>query len=226
MTLPLVIHPKNRARMFVVGALVIFCTYMIPNHFHYFKPQLLPLSRLDLAIPLVPWTVFIYTSEYVFFLLSYILLSNDLNRNRYLWTFIAICICSMFIFGLFPTTFPRDLYPIPKDTAPFVAKYFANLRLSDDPSNSFPSQHVCCCYLTAFAFLPRSEARWKLYAALFWATAVAVSTLTTKQHYLIDVIAGLTMAGIASYFFYVKVDYVAPVEFRRRAREVFSRVYR
>ena len=71
MTLPLFIHKNNRVLMAMFCGVSFFFGYSIPNHHHLYPPQLLHLTALDRAIPLMPWTILIYTSEYWLFISAY-----------------------------------------------------------------------------------------------------------------------------------------------------------
>lgn len=213
MTLPLLINKRNRIFIGFLWAAVFVTGYLIPNHFHLSEPKLLPMTWIDLVTPFEPWTVLVYTSEYYMFVLGYLLLSSDYNRDRYMWAFFGVTVISAVVFVFYPTTFPRADYPIPPDTHWFVYRVFSNLRSVDTPSNAFPSMHVCCCYLTVFAFLPREESRWKFWWFLAWTTAVAVSTLTTKQHYLADLIAGLVEAVVGYWIFFKWTRYVPVTDY-------------
>jgi membrane-associated phospholipid phosphatase len=53
---------------------------------------------------------------------------------------------------------------------------------------------VAASYLAAFAVFSydRRHSPW----LLVWATAIFASTLTTKQHYLVDGLAGLALAAM------------------------------
>jgi membrane-associated phospholipid phosphatase len=59
--------------------------------------------------------------------------------------------------------------------------------------NYLPSLHVAFAFTAAAAFAPRAG---RIGAALLflWASAVAASTLLTRQHFVIDVIAGIVLA--------------------------------
>lgn len=65
----------------------------------------------------------------------------------------------------------------------------------DQPNNALPSSHVYLTLLCGLLWM-----RWKPRGRLLWLTGVLVislSTLFTKQHYLLDVISGAALAGLA-----------------------------
>jgi membrane-associated phospholipid phosphatase len=114
-------------------------------------------------------------------------------------------IVSAFIFVIFPTTYPRELYPLPADLDLLTYSVFFRLRETDTPANCCPSLHVSSVYLSSLLFL---HDRKRMFPFFFtWGTAIAVSTLTTKQHYFIDVITGLIMAAFAHWIFHRIVQY-------------------
>ena len=223
MTLPLFIHQSNRLAMALLLTFVFFLGYTIPNHFHLFEPQLLPLTKWDEAIPLVPWTIFAYLSEYVLFVSAYFLFKDELNRNRYAWAYFGVLMVGAFFFVFYPTTYPRVDYPLPADLNPITYIAFTSLRAIDNPSNCFPSMHVACCYLTAFAFLPNSESRKRFWIYFIWATVIAISTLPTKQHYIVDVVGGLALAILGYWVFFKKTRYIAMPEYVVRFRAISRR---
>jgi len=219
-TLPLFITESNRIRMAFFCGLAFLFGYSIPNHFHYFIPQQLPLTEYDRAVPFLPWTIFVYTSEYVFFATAYFMLSDEVNRNRYIWSYFGVLLVGSIFFFFYPTTYPRGDYPLPTDIHPLTFAVFNWLRSVDDPSNCFPSMHVTCCFITAFSFLPETERRWKFWLYFIWAIAIAASTLPTKQHYLADVIGGGILSVVGYWVFFKKVKYIPVAEYSQRVRHV------
>ncbi|MBI3555926.1 MAG: phosphatase PAP2 family protein, partial [Deltaproteobacteria bacterium] len=131
-----------------------------------------------------------------------------LTRNKYIWSYFGVLFFGALFFVFFPTTYPRGDYPLPGDIHPLVYRIFQAVREADDPSNCFPSMHVTCCFLTAFAFLPKSESRTNFWIYFVWSTLIAMSTLPTKQHYLIDVVGGLALSISGYWVFFRKVKYV------------------
>jgi membrane-associated phospholipid phosphatase len=95
-----------------------------------------------------------------------------------------------------PTTYPRELFPIPADAGPLSALLLTALRTFDTPSSCLPSLHVAISVVSALLVF-RERPRLSL-ALLAWAAAIAVSTLTTKQHYAVDVVSGAALAVVAT----------------------------
>lgn len=71
----------------------------------------------------------------------------------------------------------------------------------DPPYNCFRSLHVAYSFLAALTSY--RVHRGLGLAALLWAALIGISTLYTKQHYAVDVIAGVVMA-YASYAVFLR----------------------
>lgn len=215
-TLPIFLTWGNRWIVGGIWTVIAVFLYLSTNHYPIFTPRLLPMTSLDEAIPFIPQTIFIYLSEYPLFISVYLLAKELRNLNKYLYSFLFLQVVSVTIFLLFPTTYPRDLFPLPDTLDRFSHYAFSSLRETDTPNSCLPSLHVSSCYLSAFVFL--DEQKKKFWTFFIWATLVGVSTLTTKQHYIIDVIAGLGMAMIAYWLFHKRVNYVAWEEYKAGSR--------
>lgn len=189
------------AALFAVAAFM----YYVTNHHPIFPPRELPMFAVDRAIPFVPWTVLIYVSEYFFFTVVYLVVRDMENLNKYLYSFFFTQGLSCLIFFLWPTIFPRDLFPLPADTGPIVNFVFRTLRAGDAATNCFPSLHVSTVYLSAYIF--RDEQREKFPFFFAWATLIALSTLPTKQHYFVDIVAGFALSVFAYMAFHRWIPY-------------------
>jgi membrane-associated phospholipid phosphatase len=81
----------------------------------------------------------------------------------------------------------------------FAAWGLRFLYTADPVYNCFPSLHVAHSFVSALACY---RVHRKLgVAGAVCATLVAVSTLFAKQHYLLDVLAGVGLAGVAYVLF-------------------------
>ncbi|MBY0471248.1 phosphatase PAP2 family protein [bacterium] len=203
--LPLFLTERNK---YVLGALTFLVAvpmYLLANHYPIFTPQQLPLWKWDKMIPFIPETVFVYVSEYILFVAAYLFSRDMENMNKYIYSFLGLQTISVIIFWVWPTTYPRDLFPLPDNLDWLTFTVFSNLRTVDAPTNCCPSLHVSSVYLSSFIFLDEQKGRFLFF--FLWATAVAISTLTTKQHYIVDVIAGLGLAVLSYYIFHKLIPY-------------------
>ena len=151
-------------------------------------------TALDRAIPLIPWTVCIYFGCYAFWALHYCLCAAVPLRARRFFTadFIAKGVCFVFFVGL-PTTMAR---PAVQGLNVWESLVRA-LYILDAPVNLFPSIHCLnswLCWASA-RDIPAFSHGYKAFA-LCAAVAVCVSTLTLRQHVLLDVAGGILLAEV------------------------------
>ena len=152
----------------------------------------------ELAIPFIPETVLIYMSIYLLFLAAPFVLRR---REEFLALSIAlnaIILIAGICFMLVPA---EPAFAPPKSFGAFPGLFrFADwLNLT---TNLFPSLHVALTVGCVAAFATRAGKIGQ--AALWtWAAATAASTLLTHQHHVVDVVAGLALAGAAFKFIYV-----------------------
>jgi len=68
--------------------------------------------------------------------------------------------------------------------------------------NTCPSSHVAFAWLMFLAAGSTQWARkepWLIGTSLLWAIGISLSTLTLKQHFIIDVVAGIAVAMVSFY---------------------------
>lgn len=203
--LPILINRQNKLIVLITLYIASFTLYIAANRIHLYPPQLLPTTWLDSATPFLPNTVWIYISEYLFFAVVFFNSRDIRNLNKYFYSFVSLLIISITFFWIWPTTYPRDMFPLLDDLNPLTHFAFSTLRAFDTPASCCPSIHVGAVFLSSFIFL--DDQRHKFPIFFIWATMIAVSTLTTKQHYAVDVIAGLFMAVSMYWIFHKLVSY-------------------
>lgn len=176
--------------------LVAYCVlYVIPNFFLAVPPKELPLFWIDQVIPLIPWTFLIYTSDYFVFLLAIFLLPNRDRFNSFTrMMFGVLFICGIF-FYTFPTTYPRPEYP--RDSGWFIGAMMQFIALADSPRNCFPSMHVGLTAVATWSLRHLGLRTLSFFS--FWSFAIFVSTLTTKQHYFLDILGGLAVMSVIAW---------------------------
>ncbi len=156
-------------------------------------------NRLDEQIPFVPWTVVIYWGCYVFWIVNYVLgcRQDEERAFRFMSADLLAKLVCLLCFLVFPTT---NVRPIIEGNS-IWDELMRMLYRVDAADNLFPSIH---CLTSSFCFIAvrGNEKIPKWYKTISFLTAVSiyVSTLTTKQHVLIDVIAGVALSELSWLF--------------------------
>ena len=150
-------------------------------------------TELDRMVPILPWTILIYFGCYLFWGVNYIMMGH--LGIEHFYKFITADMISRVICGVFflflPTTNIRPELPAESIFNPAM-RWLWNM---DEAANLFPSIH---CLVSWFCYIGiRGEEkipRWYQSFSCVTALAVFISTQTTKQHYLVDVIAAVVIA--------------------------------
>jgi len=188
--LKLPLTPRNRLWFAAAVALWVTLVYGLVGQWSlHLSPRTLPLSRIDRWVPFWPDSFWVYASIYLVYALSCILQRELKTFRVFLYAYSLAYVGSALFFLAYPTTFPRQLFPVTvSDTASLGAQGLSWFRTFDHPTNCLPSMHVASVTMAALPFYGQKRKTFVAFAV--WGTAIAVSTLTTKQHYVIDVVAG------------------------------------
>jgi len=154
-------------------------------------------THLDDTIPFLPWTSWCYLPFYA----GVFIIAIAGFRRRALFDRTARSVILVMIVGAVCHLLIRAEYPRPVLTPPLhgVSEAFmAWVQHVDAPGNVFPSLHVAHTTMLSLLLL-RDRPRLGL-VTLFMATCLALSTLTTKQHFLADVVSGYALAIFGAWF--------------------------
>ncbi len=150
-------------------------------------------SRLDRMIPLWTPSAAVYIGCYLFWALNYVLIARQEKQNVcrfFAADFLSRVVC-LIVYLVFPTTNTRPLIePDGLWNKALLAVYEV-----DAADNLFPSIHCLVSWFCYIGLRGREEVpRWYRGASCVMAILVCISTLTTKQHVLIDVFGGVLLA--------------------------------
>ncbi len=184
-------------RRYLLCALTLACvggTYLLSKPLPDVTPAQLPLTALDGAIPFLPASVWLYSSLTLLIFIVFVALPRWLDVRRFAGAIVLATGIAACCFTLFPTAYPRADFVLPPDTPLVHRAAMESLWEVDTPANCLPSLHVALASLCALALAGAcsGRARW---AGVAWALAICATTLTTKQHYLLDVPAGMLLGG-------------------------------
>lgn len=156
----------------------------------------MPNLWLDHKIPFWPEAAFIYVSQFFTMPIIPWLLTTRRELFNYCKGVTLIGGVSFCIFLIYPTTVLRPL-----STVGFNGLYQLVVSI-DSPRNAFPSLHAAFGVYTA-CWAPMAFRGWqreKILTLVAWISAITVilSALLTKQHVVLDIVAG-GLIGYAGY---------------------------
>ena len=169
----------------LLGWLII---YFFVNRLQVDPGRRIDLSmELDRQTPYIPLFALVYFSTYVFVIQPFFLLSNARLFYWMLTSFILISVIS----SLIHATVPSKIERVEQVTSGGLSGWMLGLfQKTCKPYGNFPSMHVGLSVPVAAAnFAVGGPVAGS--AMLVWAVLIALSTLYAKQHYILDVLAGL-----------------------------------
>jgi membrane-associated phospholipid phosphatase len=184
-------RPLPRSRYFGPFALQYLLwlgLYLGVNAITTGRSALQPLLPGERNIPLVTWAYPFYGSVYLEVLLPLFLCRTRASFARVQLAAAFASLIAFAVFLLAPMPYPR-----PSALPDGVWSPLLSLEWSiDEPRCTFPSLHVAFGWLM-YLGLRDEVPRWRP-ALLFLATAISVSTVLVKQHFIVDVAGGAALA--------------------------------
>lgn len=155
------------------------------------------LLPIDQAIPLVEEWVIVYFGCYLFWFAGLFHMATK-DKTQFFDFFARTFISLVVIFSFF-IFFPLEIARPEVTGDDFFAEAVRFLYRIDLPYNLFPSLH---CFFNWIVYIHmRGKKEYPLVLRLFaclFSFAVFASTLFTRQHYVLDVIAGVTVAELSA----------------------------
>lgn len=214
---------QSLTRPYPVTIPMVVLVSLVP--FYIFIPELMPARTryapelaLDGMVPLQPAWALVYGALYLFLImLPVFVVRQEEQIRRTVFAYLTVWIAAYVCFILYPTIAPRPAGVIGEG---FAVRGLRFLYASDPPYNCFPSLHVAHSFVSALTC--HRIHRGVGVAALLGASLVGVSTLYTKQHYVLDVVAGVLLACVA-YAVFLRSDPRAEIpELDRRLAPVLA----
>ncbi|RUR20592.1 phosphatase PAP2 family protein [Legionella sp. km535] len=196
---------------FLIYTLITGILYSLASHHPIYEPFVINELIFDQYIPMIPHSVYIYLSY--FFLLPVLILvaRGKPGFSSVFYSAMACGVINVLIYTLVPTRlFERILAP--------EHSFLAYLQSKDTILCAFPSGHVALPLSIALgAFMIAGQKRppevtsfWRKISVFYfvWFCLLALSTLLTKQHFVLDVVSGILLAAFvvltAMYYLYAK----------------------
>lgn len=164
--------------------------YLALNHHAPAGSRTLPLTALDRATPFWPATVWAYFALLACEVALPLCVRGWEEFRRLLAGYAIAMGVAFATYALYPTHYPR---PEPPESANLSAWAYGTLVALDTPECCLPSGHVIVPVLAAWSVARDRRSAWPLVVVAL----LVPSVLTTKQHYALDVAAGLALAALA-----------------------------
>jgi membrane-associated phospholipid phosphatase len=149
----------------------------------------------ELAIPFVPWMIWVYLSLQVFLALPLFVLDTA-GISRFGWTIALATVAASAIH----LTLPADLgwaRPSVVPGYPVFERFFS----MDGTHNMAPSLHVTYGALAFFVMWNGTGGMWLKLLSAVWFASLVVSVLLVHQHHLVDIASGLALAALCYRWF-------------------------
>lgn len=168
--------------------------YLVPNILFGERPGISLSVFVDPMIPFVPWMIFFYALIYILVFLPVFTIKHRAIFTRVIFGFLTCSLIALPFFIFLPVRVPRP--GIPTQESIFYWGLAFNYVL-DKPVNCFPSLHVANAVF-ATACCMRLSPRVGFWGAV-GCVLIAISTLTLRQHFFVDLVAGAAIA-LAVYY--------------------------
>jgi membrane-associated phospholipid phosphatase len=173
---------------------LVYAPYFFLQRHHFFATNDVPVSFFDRLIPFSDQAVWPYLSIYLLMPVGPFLMKHRDQIFGYVTGAVLISLVADIIFLFWPTTCPRS---------PAASTNMAYLALTavDNSFHAFPSLHAAFAVYSALcAGLVFRELgvgrRWR-FGIWVWTFWILYATLATKQHVLMDILAGSTLGFMA-----------------------------
>lgn len=177
--------------MKVILLLILLLTTLLYFPLNRQVPKFSFRTRFDSQIPLLPWTVWVYFSYFLLFPLSIVLTWNSKYASPLLVTQIFSTLIASLIWKIFPNGVIR---PQIETTYNHNHRFLGLIYSYDKDCNGLPSGHVLQSFVACFFLAKLFPNIWAIFVVIL--LAISLSTLTTKQHYFLDMIITLLFAPL------------------------------
>ncbi len=179
----------------VVVNVVFWIGYGTLGRHAFYPVREVPMLWLDRAVPFTPepWS-WVYLSYFLFSAGMPWLLPNRETLRRFAVCVAMLMALSFSAFFFYPTQVVR-----PADLGDGVAMNW--IVALDGKLNACPSLHAgFIMSMSALALRVFAPPCWVVMLCGLWFTAIAYSTLATRQHYSLDLLAGAAVGWFSHWF--------------------------
>lgn len=184
---------RHKLILSTVLTLLVSVPYYGNQHWPLHPATVMEPSAIDLAIPFVEGTSWIYLSYFLLLPIAVIAIPTSRDMTQFALDVAFIAILSNLIFLFYPTAVERP-------SGPATDLAYRLVHAVDAPTNACPSLHASLGLYSALwchRLLAGCGVAWLWRAGLWaWATGILYATLALRQHVLADLLAGGSLAAV------------------------------
>lgn len=181
---------RPRLAIVLAGAYAVFvATYLAINVYSIGRPARVLWLPGEQSIPFLPEFEYLYVLAYGIPVIAVFRLPDTVAFGRLLLAMAFTLAIAYVTYLLFPVYLERPHLEVTS-----LATFLLWLEYHDPSYNHFPSLHVATVWLIYLACRPALR-HPRAFAGLL--VGITVSTVFVKQHYLVDVVAGIVLAVVA-----------------------------
>ncbi|HEU5079854.1 MAG TPA: phosphatase PAP2 family protein [Opitutaceae bacterium] len=187
---------------------VFFAVYFLLLRFPLFQPTVMPETIVDRWIGFQPAAFWLYVSLWAYVQIPAALLLRRPEVALYGKAIALLSLAGFVIFIAWPTRLDSASFDLAHHSA------FRGLKTIDASGNACPSLHVAFAIFSAASinqslrevFAPT----WTRCLNNLWCIGIVYSTLATRQHVFLDVVAGTALGAIAALLYLKRRARIAP----------------
>jgi membrane-associated phospholipid phosphatase len=185
-----------KAKFVFLALLPYFIFYFLLQTIVVFNHTYNLTTEIDDIIPFVPEFIWIYHTIIPVFLLTTIFI---IERKSVFFVALSSSVLAYSLLLIFYALLPA-FYPRAATEATSLSALLVDLtRTIDGANNTFPSGHVTFAWLLVLFIRISNFAKkcnWIQPLYIIWACLISVSTLVLKQHFIVDVFSGMSLAAL------------------------------
>lgn len=143
------------------------------------------------SIPFIPLSIIPYMAGGLFFCMVFFSCKDKYQLKILTWRMLFVTIIAGLFFIAVPLKFS---FAKPEVSHSILGMPFSFLKTFDSPFNQSPSLHIAFAFLFWSVF--KDLSKWRIFL-MVWLILLGISTLTTYQHHLMDILNGAVLAHLS-----------------------------
>lgn len=163
--------------------------------------------KFNQLVPFLDWTIYPYIIAYPVWMVGFFVIGYYSKKNLY--NILGVTVVTFLIFGIWYFLFQSDVenwrvtsglflnndYATPRTDLNFTESIVMMIYMAAGPRNALPSMHTLNSWLCIIGVRNnKAIPKWIVILTWIFNLAIIISTQTTKQHYIIDLIVALAIA--------------------------------